>query len=346
MRKRNNLSPGKKKIGLKVDKDNIAKFRESLCDVLEREKPGQVFIYYPLDTKHPSDSEKLARYQEMDFFDSLLYFNQYASVHLVGFPLCILPSKDFFLFLEKYPGEFIESCQPCKEKLNCCGIPSVYLEKFGGNEFKPFTEKDYLLIGDWSKDDEKIKKFWDETEKHYKLIWEHYFKDIKGKILDVGAGIGVFLSFAPKRIIGVDINKEKINSPVRKIKNVDLRYGDIARLDFKSGYFSGVCCRFVLEHLSLEKARQALKEMKRVLKPGGKLFVLVAGKNEQKMWYSVGHETIFTRRKLEDLAKKISFKKYKIFNGALLRDYQGFQFDLDISREGIKEVALCLIAEK
>jgi len=329
-----------------INKTNISLFKEILSDALKQKKSKDIFIYYPLSNKVSSVSHELFRYKEIKFFDFLLYFNQFSDIHLIGFPLCILPDRDFSIFVDPYEGKFIKKCSACKEKSNCWGIPSVYLDKFGDSEFKPFIEKDYLLIRDWKKDKEKIKKIWDIERERQLKIWQYYFKNIKGKILDAGAGIGVFLSFSPGRIIGIEKDKEKVYSFIRSIKKIDLRQGDITHLDLRTNYFNAVYCHFVLEHLSLKKSIIALKEMKRVLKRKGKLFVMVASKDELETWHDVGHENIFTKKKLDRLAKETNFKKYKIFNERFLEKYKEFNFDLNIKDNHKKKVALCLIAEK
>ena len=48
---------------------------------------------------------------------------------------------------------------------------------------------------------------------------------------------------------------------------------DLQRLPFKCEYFDCVTCGFVLEHLS--DVRQGLSEMSRVLRPGGRLLLLM-----------------------------------------------------------------------
>ena len=47
------------------------------------------------------------------------------------------------------------------------------------------------------------------------------------------------------------------------------RQGDIRALPFAGGWFEGVECHHVIEHLTPEDARHALAELHRVLQPGG-----------------------------------------------------------------------------
>jgi SAM-dependent methyltransferase len=81
--------------------------------------------------------------------------------------------------------------------------------------------------------------------------------------LEVGAyGQPGYGRFFPNRI-GIDI---------RKGPGVD-RVASVYALPFSDGYFANVLCMSVLEHL--EDPARAIREMHRVLKPGGRIFVSV-----------------------------------------------------------------------
>ncbi len=329
-------------VKITITKEN-QRISEAINDAL-RQQPRNLYIYYPDKIK-----KDLPKYKEMRFFH-ILFFARLTNIYLVGFPLCIFPKEHvttFIRFIDTYPGVFLKKCNDCKERNNCFGIPKVYLDNFGDSEFRPYTEKDYCLISDYKNHRENIKKMWNIEKQRQSKIWEYYFKDLKGKILDAGAGIGYFLSFSPERIIGVEKEKTKIESFIVKQEKIDLRHGDIQCLDFDDNYFEGVYSRFVFEHFSLEGAKLALKEMKRVLKLKGKLFIMVGGKDEKEQWY-VHHKTQFTRNTLEKLAKKVGFKRYKVFNSVFLEEYKNFNFNCNIQRKShfLKEIAICLIAEK
>lgn len=90
---------------------------------------------------------------------------------------------------------------------------------------------------------------------------EPYASD--GWTLEVGAyGRPSYGRFFPNRT-GVD---------VREGSGVD-RVASVYDLPFKDGEFENVLCMSVLEHL--EEPRKAIKEMWRVLKPGGRIIVSV-----------------------------------------------------------------------
>ena len=97
-----------------------------------------------------------------------------------------------------------------------------------------------------------------------------YLKKAK-KILDVGCGMGTFIKNSPKTIIGIDTNQATLKKCQKEGYQVKL--GSATKIPFKASTFDGLHCAHVIEHLNPKDAYQFLKEVSRVLKPGG-TFVL------------------------------------------------------------------------
>ncbi len=105
------------------------------------------------------------------------------------------------------------------------------------------------------------------------------------RILEVGCGSGAFTTFAARasgikgEVYALDIQpkmliqlKKKLSRPeYRDIKNISLVEGDVHKLPFNDNFFDLVYTVTVLQELP--DRNRALKEMKRVLKPGGILAV-------------------------------------------------------------------------
>lgn len=95
------------------------------------------------------------------------------------------------------------------------------------------------------------------------------------KILDFGCGSGIFVSELQEKgydVHGVDISAEAIKfGELRGIKNLSIQ--DSHRLDFPDASFDVVLSLDVLEHL--EDESWAIREVYRILKPGGKFMVMV-----------------------------------------------------------------------
>ncbi|MDJ0311895.1 methyltransferase domain-containing protein [Arthrobacter sp. H35-D1] len=96
-------------------------------------------------------------------------------------------------------------------------------------------------------------------------------------ILDVGSGPGTITAdfarlVAPGRVLGLDRSPDVVAAARRlagkqHLNNLSFAVGDIYRLDFPDGSFDVVHAHQVLQHLSDPVA--ALKELRRVAKPGG-----------------------------------------------------------------------------
>ena len=127
----------------------------------------------------------------------------------------------------------------------------------------------------------------------YKALYnsgEDFFNFLKvnspnSNILDYGCGIGSSLKkvieFNPKKITGIDISDISIEKAKKIIKvnysNVDLFVDNCENTKFNDNTFDIVYGTGILHHLDIEVC---LKEINRILKPGGKfLFIEPLGTN-------------------------------------------------------------------
>ena len=99
------------------------------------------------------------------------------------------------------------------------------------------------------------------------------------RILDVGCGTGIFArtvakhTHQPARVTGLDLN-ESMLAVARSIDpQIEWRVGDMTNLPFSDDAFEVVASQFVL--MFIPDRATALKEMWRVLTPGGRLVVAV-----------------------------------------------------------------------
>lgn len=101
-----------------------------------------------------------------------------------------------------------------------------------------------------------------------------------GDLLDVGCGRGAILKLLASRanrMVGVDIDANarqlaRAELMLAGIPNCSLRKGDMYRLPFADGEFNTIIIDDVLS--DARKPVLALKEARRLLRPGGRLFVL------------------------------------------------------------------------
>jgi SAM-dependent methyltransferase len=78
---------------------------------------------------------------------------------------------------------------------------------------------------------------------------------------------------------GIELTKKYIADSHLETR-IDVKIEDISEpLPYTDGHFDYIYARLVLHYLSEEKLRSALKELHRILKSGGKLFVVVRSVN-------------------------------------------------------------------
>jgi ubiquinone/menaquinone biosynthesis C-methylase UbiE len=114
----------------------------------------------------------------------------------------------------------------------------------------------------------------------HRLIFQTLESDLPDwrdkKILDVGCGTGAILKQLgnPDKNVGIDLAREAISfCQERGLNNV--RQGDIGALPFADASFDAVICSSVLYHQWVGDIEGAVREMHRVLRPGGALLVNV-----------------------------------------------------------------------
>jgi ubiquinone/menaquinone biosynthesis C-methylase UbiE len=101
-----------------------------------------------------------------------------------------------------------------------------------------------------------------------------------GSVLEVAPGPGYLAIELAKlgsfRITGLDISETFVQMASRQAHeqsvDVDFRRGNAANMPFESGAFDFVVCRAALQNF--KEPIKALREMKRILKPGGRAVVL------------------------------------------------------------------------
>lgn len=94
---------------------------------------------------------------------------------------------------------------------------------------------------------------------------------IHGRTLDVGCGFGHFLSLLPPPALGLDSDPRMLAEARKTFPNIAVVCGDATHLPVRDGQMDWVTAIEVIEHLRDVDA--FLAEVRRVLKPRGKLFL-------------------------------------------------------------------------
>ncbi|MDZ4657100.1 MAG: class I SAM-dependent methyltransferase [Bythopirellula sp.] len=118
--------------------------------------------------------------------------------------------------------------------------------------------------------------------------------DLRGmrSILDVGSGAGQIAqhllkySDAQTEIYCTDLSQPMLQRARLRLKSTRPRFvtADIVHLPFENNFFDGITCGYVLEHLA--DPRPGLAELSRVLRPGGRMLLLVTEDSLAGAWTS------------------------------------------------------------
>lgn len=113
------------------------------------------------------------------------------------------------------------------------------------------------------------------------------------RVLDVASGPGfIAMAFAPhcKEVVGVDVTQNFLTSARqeaerRGLSNASFKFGDVESMPFGDAEFDVAVCRSAFHHFPNPEG--VLGEMKRVVKPGGRLLILdmVASEVPEKAAY-------------------------------------------------------------
>jgi ubiquinone/menaquinone biosynthesis C-methylase UbiE len=101
---------------------------------------------------------------------------------------------------------------------------------------------------------------------------------VRGEVLEIAVGTGRNFAFYPEgtRLTGIELSPKMLAVAQQRLAarggHADLRLGDAQALDFPDASFDAVVCTLSL--CSIPDDRQAVAEVKRVLRPGG-CFVLL-----------------------------------------------------------------------
>ncbi|MBF0108288.1 MAG: class I SAM-dependent methyltransferase [Magnetococcales bacterium] len=97
-----------------------------------------------------------------------------------------------------------------------------------------------------------------------------------GRLLDVGCGLGYLSEMLGQgyQCVGVDCDMASLEAN-RERKIGWMVRGRVDRLAFRDASFDLIICSEVLEHLPQGLDAAALKEMARILKPGGRILITV-----------------------------------------------------------------------
>lgn len=141
--------------------------------------------------------------------------------------------------------------------------------------------------------------------------------DLRGmrSILDVGSGAGQIAKHLLKysdpgaRITCIDLSRQMLIRARQRMKSRVPSFvtADLSYLPFADESFDGVTCGYVLEHLP--EPQMGLAELARVMRPGGRMFLLTTEDNFSGAWTSrVWCCRTYNRRELMNLCESLGLR--------------------------------------
>lgn len=125
---------------------------------------------------------------------------------------------------------------------------------------------------------------------HY--VWDYIFilsqlegVPYSGKVLDAGGGHGALQFYLARRYQTWNVDRNDFKEEVEALNftsgtDVCFVQSELSQMEYPDGCFDCIVSCSALEHNPFEDTRKAMKELARVLKPGGKLIMTLVGWHE------------------------------------------------------------------
>jgi SAM-dependent methyltransferase len=99
-----------------------------------------------------------------------------------------------------------------------------------------------------------------------------------GRVCDVGCGPGHVARYLHERgcdVFGIDLSPRMVQLATKLNPGVEFRVGDLRSLQLPNGSLAGIVTFYSLIHLRADQLAPALAELRRVLRPGGRLLLAI-----------------------------------------------------------------------
>ena len=158
-----------------------------------------------------------------------------------------------------------------------------------GDERAKQNERNRLVWGKQADSYDRMIGWWERRFFGHHRSWACGRAD--GKVLEVAVGTGLNLPFydAGLDVVGIDLSPEMIAiGRIRALeagRDVDLKVGDAHHLEFADGTFDTVVATYAL--CNIPDPDQALGEMHRVLRSGGRLVMVdhIGSSSKPILWF-------------------------------------------------------------
>jgi glycosyltransferase involved in cell wall biosynthesis/2-polyprenyl-3-methyl-5-hydroxy-6-metoxy-1,4-benzoquinol methylase len=210
-----------------------------------------------------------------------------------------------------------------------CGL--VFLNpQPGDEELAAIYHANYFLGSDTKEGRRAVSELKQATAKSYLSEIRRYHGDQSGRLLEVGCGDGDFLVAAEAegwRVTGIEFSAAACETTRQRLKQGEVRCGELPSAQLPAATFDLCVISDVIEHVRCP--REFLREIHRVLKPGGSLFIATPSTDswsarlmrQKWMEFKAEHLTYFNRTTIQTLLFESDFREIIVQPGAKILNF-------------------------
>jgi len=233
---------------------------------------------------------------------------------------------------------YLFSVSDCRVvRCNDCGL--VFLNPQPSNdELAWIYSADYFLGSDTEKSSQAVREIKQATARLYLSEISRYYGPRCGRLLEIGCGGGDFLVTAQAagwRVTGVEYSAAACEKARQRLKNGEVFCGELHNARLEAEQFDLCVISDIIEHV--RSPMDFLKEIHRLLKPGGALFIATPSigswsarlMRQKWMEFKTEHLTYFDPQTLQTALFKSSFREILVQPGwkMLSFDYVKMHFE-------------------
>ena len=128
--------------------------------------------------------------------------------------------------------------------------------------------------------DEYVRHIYDELKDKPldRQLLDRFAADVRdaGPVGDVGCGPGQVARYLHERgvtVVGIELSERMADAARRLNPGIEFRQGDMTALDLANAAWAGIVCFYSILHIPRDEIVGALREFRRVLRPGGSLLL-------------------------------------------------------------------------
>lgn len=149
-----------------------------------------------------------------------------------------------------------------------------------------------MEIDQWNKIFKQYGKVFTKTQEDLPKIVKIFKKHNIKRVLDLGCGSGRHIIYLAKKglqVYGIDIAEEGMKITKEWLKKeklrANLKIGSIyKKLPYQDNFFDAVISTHTIHHAKIKNIRKSVKEIERILRPKGLIFITVRKRKFKKFW--------------------------------------------------------------